>query len=75
MAAGTPAMLAWEAEGQRLQAQLDGVDNEWRIARAEVRNSGDNINRIAVENAALLEEELIRLNDDIAYHMRKRPRQ
>lgn len=75
MAAGTPAMLAWEAEGQRLQTQLDKVDNEWRIARAEVRNSGDNINRMAVENAALLEEELTRLNDDIAHHMRKRPRQ
>ncbi len=75
MAAGTPAMLAWEAEGQRLQAQLDQLDNEWRSARAEVRNSGDNINRMAVENATLLEEELIRLNDDIAYHLRKRPRQ
>ncbi len=62
MAEETPAE-AWEAKGQRLQAEINRV-------RAELFNAREN-ERWDAANQFL--DEWNRLNDELAKHMKKRP--
>ena len=51
---------AWEAEGQRLEAELDRAHDEWRSARENER----------WDAADHLFAEMGRLNDELAKHMK-----